>query len=65
VSDKVQPALTPEGCFTWEDVTMLRAIAANTLDRDPALPFANPIVAERFYDLADRIAALLPPREDE
>jgi hypothetical protein len=41
--------------FTWEDVDLLRLIA-----EERAGPFMRPTVT----DLADRIEALLPPREE-
>jgi len=49
--------------FSWEDVERLYG-AANTMDGDPSEPRTNPILAGYLCDLADRIAALLPPREE-
>jgi hypothetical protein len=57
-------------CFTWEDVDMLRAISAS-LDRGHNWPWESLEATYGETDgspnvlrhLADRLAALLPPRE--
>jgi hypothetical protein len=43
--------------FTWEDVDLLRGLSTWT-------PHEWPGADAKLRDLADRIAALLPPRED-
>lgn len=45
--------------FTWEDVSLLRDEAASAADRDMGGMY------RALNNLADRIAALLPPRETE
>ena len=49
--------------FTWEDVDAMEAVYRRVIsDLRPDSPSD---AIERFYDLAARIAALLPPRETE
>lgn len=52
---KVNGTLIPPGYFTWEDVDALR-------DAENGSPEVLPDVGV-LASLADRIAALLPPRE--
>lgn len=49
--------------FTWEDVDAMEAVYRRVIASPE--PFGEQLAAaiERVHDLADRLAALLPPRE--